>query len=209
MWQWLETVGLRRFSEMLFTGRPFTADELKVASFVNSVVPRDKLEAETAKYAHACSITRPTDVVVAQKTFIEAYRQYRGEYFGSLLTVWLEGMLPLMKDDGANDVNLGKDNTFKQGIGTVVKNHDLNYTPDWRLSMKGPQGLTKQSSPSPGGKGQTTSAGGGNARATRLTTGGCSVFSLRHAADDTVFSSCSKGGKIRPSHFHRRCVGCR
>src|SRR5215218_4669315 len=48
MWQWLETVGLRRFSEMLFTGRPFTADEMKVAGFVNSVVPRDKLEAETA-----------------------------------------------------------------------------------------------------------------------------------------------------------------
>jgi enoyl-CoA hydratase/carnithine racemase len=138
MWQWLETVGLRAFSEMLFTGRPFTAQEMYTANrFVNSVVPRDQLEKEVAKYAHACSITRPNDVVVAQKTFIEAYKQYRGEYFGSLLTGWLEGMLPLMKDDGANDVNLGKDSTFKQGIGQVVKGNDLNYPADWRLSKKG------------------------------------------------------------------------
>ena len=138
MWQWLETVGLRAFSEMLFTGRPFTATEMYTANrFVNSVVPRDQLEAETAKYAHACSITRPNDVVVAQKTFIEAYKQYRGEYFGSLLTGWLEGMLPLMTDDTPHDVNLGKGDTFKQGIGTVVKSNDLNYPAGWRLSKKG------------------------------------------------------------------------
>ena len=138
MWQWLETVGLRAFSEMLFTGRPFTADEMfQCNRFVNSVVPRDQLEAETSKYAHACSITRPNDVVVAQKTFIEAYKQYRGEYFGSLLTGWLEGMLPLMKDDTPHDVNLGKGDTFQQGIGTVVKSNDLNYPAGWRLSKKG------------------------------------------------------------------------
>jgi enoyl-CoA hydratase/carnithine racemase len=140
MWQWIEMVGLRRFQEMVFTGRPFTADEMYNCNFVNSVVPRDRLEAETAKYAHACSITRPTDVVVAQKTFFEVYKQHRGEYMGSLLTGWLEGMLPLMKDDRANDVNLAKGSTFQQGIGTVVKNNDLNYPPDWRLSMKGRKG---------------------------------------------------------------------
>jgi len=104
---------------------------------VNCVVPRDQLDATTAKYAHACSITRPNDVVVAQKTFIEAYKQYRGEYFGSLLTGWLEGMLPLMKDDTDNDVNLGKGSTFQQGIGKVVKGHDTNYPPEWRLSKEG------------------------------------------------------------------------
>jgi hypothetical protein len=42
-----------------------------------------------------------------------------------------------MKDDGENDVNLGKDSTFKQGIGQVVKGNDLNYPADWRLSKKG------------------------------------------------------------------------
>ena len=84
-----------------------------------------------------CIRDRPNDVVVAQKTFIEAYKQYRGEYFGSLLTGWLEGMLPLMKDDRPSDVNLGKGDTFQQGIGMVVKGNDLNYPADWRLSKKG------------------------------------------------------------------------
>ena len=45
-----------------------------------------------------------------------------------------------MKDDGDNDVNLGKGDTFKQGIGMVVKGHDQNYPPEWRLSMKGRKG---------------------------------------------------------------------
>lgn len=44
-----------------------------------------------------------------------------------------------MKDDGASDVNLGKD-TFQQGIGKVVKGNDLNYPPEWRLSKKGREG---------------------------------------------------------------------
>jgi enoyl-CoA hydratase len=79
LWQWCETMGVRKFSEMLFTGRPFSAKEMYECSFVNSVVPREDLQAETAKYANACAITRPTDVVVVQKTFLELYKQYRGE----------------------------------------------------------------------------------------------------------------------------------
>lgn len=136
MWQWLEMVGIRRFSEMLFTGRPFTAAEMMDCNFVNSVVPRDRLEAETDKYADACSRTRPMDVVVAQKTFIEAYKQYRGEYMGSLMTGWLEGMLPLMKSDRAEDIDLAS-GSFDQGIAHTVKNNDLNYPPEWRLSRAG------------------------------------------------------------------------
>ncbi|MDR7156923.1 enoyl-CoA hydratase/carnithine racemase [Sphingobium xenophagum] len=136
MWQWLEMVGVRRFSEMLFTGRPFTATEMMDCNFVNSVVPRGQLEAETDKYADACSRTRPIDVVVAQKTFIEAYKQYRGEYMGSLMTGWLEGMLPLMKNDHAGDINLGAGG-FDQGIAHTVKNNDLHYPPEWRLSRAG------------------------------------------------------------------------
>ena len=34
-------MGLRKFSEMLFTGRPFTANEMYECGFVNSVVPRE------------------------------------------------------------------------------------------------------------------------------------------------------------------------
>lgn len=39
LWWWAETMGLRKFSEMLFTGRPFTAKEMDDCGFLNSVVP--------------------------------------------------------------------------------------------------------------------------------------------------------------------------
>lgn len=133
LWTWLETVGLRKFSEMLFTGRPFTAREMYECNFLNSVVPRDKLDEETKKYAMACSRTRPTDVVQVQKTFIELYKQYRGEYMGSLLTGFVEGMLPLMKNDRASDVQLG-DDVFDKGLNNIVKDVDMLYPPEWRLS---------------------------------------------------------------------------
>src|SRR3546814_260738 len=84
MWTWIETIGLRKFQEMLFTGRPFTAKEMYDANFINSVVERGKLDAETMKYASACSKSRPTDTVAVQKTFIELYKQHRGEYMGRL-----------------------------------------------------------------------------------------------------------------------------
>ena len=99
LWWWAETMGLRKFSEMLFTGRPFSAKEMYECGFVNSVVPREKLEEETLKYAMACSRSRPTDTVAVQKTFLELYKQHKGEYFGSLLTGMVEGMLPMIQND--------------------------------------------------------------------------------------------------------------
>ncbi len=136
MWTWAETMGLRKFAEMLFTGRPFTAKEMYDCNFVNSVVPRDELEAETAKYANACSITRPNDTVVVQKTFLELYKQYRGEYFGSLLTGMVEGLKPMMTNDSADDLDLGGD-TFEKGLNNAVKDNDMQFPPDWRLSYGG------------------------------------------------------------------------
>jgi len=133
LWTWIETIGLRKFQEMLFTGRPFTAKEMDACNFVNSIVPRDRLEAETSKYAMACSRTRPMDVVAVQKTFIEIYKQNRGEYMGSLLTGFVEGMLPMMKNDRKGDVQLG-DDVFDKGLNNVVKDLDMQYPPEWRLS---------------------------------------------------------------------------
>ncbi len=133
LWTWLETVGVRKFSEMLFTGRPFTAKEMYESNFLNSVVPREQLDEETRKYAMACARTRPTDVVQVQKTFLELYKQYRGEYMGSVLTGVVEGMLPMMKNDRASDVQLG-DDVFDKGLNNVVKDIDMEYPPEWRLS---------------------------------------------------------------------------
>ncbi|MCV7216369.1 enoyl-CoA hydratase/isomerase family protein [Mycobacterium crocinum] len=136
LWWWAETMGLRKFSEMLFTGRPFTADEMYDCGFINSVVPREQLEAETLKYAMACSKSRPTDTVVVQKTFLELYKQHKGEYFGSLLTGVVEGMLPMMTNDRDNYPDL-TEGTFDKGLNNVVKDNDLNFPPEWRLSHSG------------------------------------------------------------------------
>ena len=37
-WQWALMMGLRKFQEMLFTGRPFTAQEMKECNFVNDEI---------------------------------------------------------------------------------------------------------------------------------------------------------------------------
>ncbi len=134
MWTWIETIGLRKFSEMLFTGRPFTADEMNETGFINSVVPREDLEKETEKYALACSRSRPTDVVQVQKTFLEMYKQYRGEYMGSLLTGFVEGMLPMMTPDRKGQVGVDEE-TFSKGLNNTVKDMDMSYPPEWRMGM--------------------------------------------------------------------------
>ncbi len=121
---------------MLFTGRPFSAKEMYDCGFLNSVVDRDKLEAETQKYALACARSRPTDTVAVQKTFLELYKQHKGEYFGSLLTGMVEGMLPLISNDQDNEVDL-TGGTFEKGLNNVVKDNDLNFPPEWRLSRSG------------------------------------------------------------------------
>ena len=89
------------------------------------------------KYALACSMTRPNDTVVAQKTFFEIYKQYRGEYMGSLLTGMLEGIKPIMTDDsGGIDQGLG-DDVMERGLANSVKDNDMRFPPDWRLSFGG------------------------------------------------------------------------
>jgi enoyl-CoA hydratase/carnithine racemase len=134
-WQWATMMGLRPFMEMVFTGRPFTAQEMKDLHFVNSVVPREKLEAETMKYALACARNRPTDTVVMQKTFFEVFKQQQGEYMGSILAGWLEGMLPLVKEEGSGIAVDG--DTFEKGLAHAVKDNDSHFPPEWRLSYKG------------------------------------------------------------------------
>jgi enoyl-CoA hydratase/carnithine racemase len=134
-WQWATMMGLRPFMEMVFTGRPFTAKEMKDLHFVNSVVPRENLEAETMKYALACARNRPTDTVVMQKTFFEVFKQQQGEYMGSVLSGWLEGMLPLVKEEGGG-IAVDAD-TFEKGLASAVKDNDSQFPPEWRLSYKG------------------------------------------------------------------------
>ena len=135
LWTWIETIGLRKFQEMLFTGRPFTAKEMYECGFINSVVPREKLEEETLKYATACARTRPVDTVAVQKTFLEIYKQYRGEYMGSQLTSMVEALWPYMKHD-PGDLKFGA-SVFETGVHNVVKDLESSYPPEWRMSRSG------------------------------------------------------------------------
>jgi enoyl-CoA hydratase/carnithine racemase len=135
MWSWAMTMGLRKFQEMVFTGRPFTAKEMYDCNFVNSVVPRDRLEAEVGKYATACSRSRPTDAVVMQKTFFQMMKQFQGEYMGSLLSAFLESMGGRVRPDG-HDLMLN-DEVYGSGLNNAVKSNDDLFPPEFRLSKSG------------------------------------------------------------------------
>lgn len=131
MWTWVQTMGLRKFQEMVFTGRPFTADEMFQCNFLNKVVARDQLEAETDKYALACARNRPVDTVFMQKVFFEIVKQYQGEYMGSLLSAFFESMGSGVSPD-AEDLML--DDALDSGLTDAVKDNDSKFPPEFRLS---------------------------------------------------------------------------
>ena len=87
------------------------------------------------KRALACSRNRPTDTVAMQKTFFEIFKQHQGEYMGSVLSGWLEGMLPLVKEEGEG-IAVDKE-TFEKGLGAAVKDNDSKFPSEWRMSYKG------------------------------------------------------------------------
>jgi enoyl-CoA hydratase len=98
-------------------------------------VPREKLEEETHKYATACSRSRPTDTVTVQKTFLEIYKQYRGEQMGSTLTAMVESLWPYMRHE-PGDLQLSAD-LMDAGLNKAVKEIEKGYPPEWRMSYSG------------------------------------------------------------------------
>ena len=117
-WQWCTMMGVRKFMEMVFTGRPFTAKEMYDCNFVNAVVPFDELEAMTEKYALACARSRPTDTVFVQKTFFEIFKQHQGEYMGSIISGLLESTGRMLQPDGAS-LELNRE-TLDRGLTNSV-----------------------------------------------------------------------------------------
>jgi len=132
MWTWAMTMGIRRFQEMVFTGRPFTADEMYECGFLNKVVTRERLEAEVQTYAQACARNRPTDTVVIQKMFFQMMKQHQGEYMGSLLTGMIESMGRLVRPD-EHEFHLNSA-MMEAGLTSSVKANDENFPPEFRLS---------------------------------------------------------------------------
>ncbi|MBV9513698.1 MAG: enoyl-CoA hydratase/isomerase family protein [Mycobacteriaceae bacterium] len=131
MWTWVQTMGLRKFQEMVFTGRPFTAEEMYQCNFLNKVVSRDQLEAEVDKYALACARNRPTDTIFQQKVFFEVVKQYQGEYMGSLLAAFFESMGGHIQHD-QDDLNMH--DAIDSGLAGAVNANDSRFPPEFRLS---------------------------------------------------------------------------
>ncbi|MGV0745978.1 enoyl-CoA hydratase/isomerase family protein [Mycolicibacterium sp. XJ870] len=134
MWTWVQMMGLRKFQEMVFTGRPFTAAEMYDCNFLNKVVPRDQLEAEVAKYAMACTRNRPVDTVFQQKMFFEIFKQQQGEYMGSLLSAFFESMGNGVANDSDDDLDMFE--SIDSGLSAAVNDNDSKFPPDFRLSKK-------------------------------------------------------------------------
>jgi hypothetical protein len=125
-------MGLRKFQEMVFTGRPFTAAEMYDCNFLNKVVARDRLEAEVDKYARACARNRPVDTVFQQKMFFEVYKQHQGEYMGSLLSAFFESMGSGVANDDDDDLDMM--DAIDSGLSGAVNDNDSKFPPDFRLS---------------------------------------------------------------------------
>jgi enoyl-CoA hydratase/carnithine racemase len=134
MWTWVQMMGLRKFQEMVFTGRPFTAEDMERCNFLNKVVTRDELEAETQKYALACARNRPVDTVFMQKLFFEVYKQHQGEYMGSLLSAFFESMGSGVANDSDGDLDMHE--AIGSGLAAAVNDNDDKFPPDFRLSKK-------------------------------------------------------------------------
>jgi enoyl-CoA hydratase/carnithine racemase len=134
MWWWTQMMGIRKFQEMVYTGRPFTADEMYECNFLNSVVPREDLEDEVDRYALACARNRPTDTVFQQKMFFEVFKQFQGEYLGSLLGSTFESLGGAAAHD-EDDFDMHE--ALDGGLSGAVKDNDSKFPPEWRLSKSG------------------------------------------------------------------------
>jgi hypothetical protein len=88
----------------------------------------------TEKYALACSRSRSTDTVFAQKAFFEIYKQHQGEYMGSLLSAFFESMGSGVTADSADDLDMNE--SIDSGLAAAVNANDDKFPPDFRLSKK-------------------------------------------------------------------------
>ena len=80
-----QVMGLRRFKEMVLTGRAFTAQEAFQCGMLTRVVPADKLEEEVNKLAEA-ALALPFDGIVLGKAFIQGVLEAAGVRMGNYIS---------------------------------------------------------------------------------------------------------------------------
>jgi hypothetical protein len=70
-----------------------------------------------------------------QKMFFQMMKQFQGEYMGSMLSAFLEGMGGVVRADGQDLMLNGE--VYDSGLGKAVKRNDDLFPPEFRLSKSG------------------------------------------------------------------------
>ena len=114
---------------------PSPRTEMAEVGFVNSVVPRDQLEAEVQKYALACAQNRSTDVDLHAEDVLRGHEAVPGRVHGE------PAQRRARVDDGLRPArrrtSWSTDDAIDQGLSKAVKDFDSRFPPEWRLSKKG------------------------------------------------------------------------
>jgi enoyl-CoA hydratase len=135
---WIENFGLKRFKEIVLTGRPIDAEEARLAGFVNSIVERDELDREVDDYAGAIAMLS-LDSIMIGKAMINAYLEGTGKGLGTALAIAGHGW-------STNQV-LGKDewNFLKErrdhGVTAALRERDERVAPKFRMSRRSRKGV--------------------------------------------------------------------
>lgn len=131
----LNTMGYQKYAELLFTGRPFTAQEMYTAGMVNSVVPVERLEQEVMEYASV--ITKLSmDILMVNKHYLQTLRSLRNETLtGNLISMFAHTLSTYMKTEPGDYVVIKE--VGKKGLGGAIKEREDKYPPRWRLSREG------------------------------------------------------------------------
>ena len=77
---------------------------------------------------------RPTDTVFQQKMFFEVFKQFQGEYLGSLLGSTFESLGGAAAHD---EDDFDMHSALGEGLSGAVKDNDSKFPPEWRLSKSG------------------------------------------------------------------------
>ena len=131
----MDTMGVKRAAELLFTGRAFTAWEMDRCGFVNKVVPRDKLEEEVLELASVIAL-QPLDVLVVGKHYLETLRAMRNDLNGPNLVGCMAHMLSTYMKTDPGDYSVLRETT-KVGARGAIRERESRYPPKYRLGYSG------------------------------------------------------------------------
>jgi enoyl-CoA hydratase/carnithine racemase len=131
----IKTMGPKRASELLFTGRAFTAWEMERCGFVNKVVPKQELEKETMELASVIAL-QPTDVLVVGKHYLETLRAIDNDLYAPNLVGRMAHLLSTYMKLEGRDYSVLRETT-KLGAKGAIQTRETRYPQKYRLSYSG------------------------------------------------------------------------